>query len=91
LLKLCQKLEIVSSTFEKFPYLPDANTNAGVFVGPDIRKLMFDEDFLLTMNQIEREPWIAFKSVVTKFLRNNKHPYYVNYFCKYAREIQSLG
>jgi hypothetical protein len=35
---------------------------------------MFDEDFLLTMTEIERESWIAFKSVVTKFLGNNKDP-----------------
>jgi hypothetical protein len=51
---------------------------------------MFDEDFLLTMTEVERETWIAFKSVVTKFLGNNKDPDYVT-ICKYAREIQSLG
>jgi hypothetical protein len=32
---------------------------------------MFDEDFLLMMTEVEREAWIAFKSVVTKFLGNN--------------------
>jgi hypothetical protein len=30
-------------------------TKGGVFVGPDIRKLMFDEDFLLRMTEVERE------------------------------------
>jgi hypothetical protein len=35
---------------------------------------MFDEDFLLTMSEVEREAWIAFKSDVTKFLGNNKDP-----------------
>jgi hypothetical protein len=29
------------------------------------------------MTEVEREAWIAFKSVVTKFLRNNKDPDYV--------------
>jgi hypothetical protein len=78
LLKLCQKLETVSSTFAKrFPHLSEAKLKEGVFVGPDIRKLMFDEDFLLTMTEVEREAWIAFRSVVTKFLRNNKDPDYV--------------
>jgi hypothetical protein len=33
---------------------------------------MFDEDFLLTMTEVEREAWIDFKSVVTNFLGNNK-------------------
>jgi hypothetical protein len=48
--------------------LSEAKLKEGVFVGPDIRKLMFDEDFLLMMTEVEREAWIAFKSVVTKFL-----------------------
>jgi hypothetical protein len=29
-------------------------TKYGVFVGPDIRKLMFDKDFLLVMTEVER-------------------------------------
>jgi hypothetical protein len=43
------------------------------------------------MSEVEREAWIAFRSVVTNFLRNNKDTDYVTNFCKYAREIQSLG
>jgi hypothetical protein len=43
-------------------------TKEGVFVGPDIINLIFDEDFLLTMTEVEIEVWITFKSVVTKFL-----------------------
>jgi hypothetical protein len=35
---------------------------------------MFDEDFLLTMTEVERGAWIAFRSVVIKFLGNNKDP-----------------
>jgi hypothetical protein len=38
---------------------------------------VFDEDFLLTMTEVERQAWIAFKIVVTKFLENNKDPDYV--------------
>jgi hypothetical protein len=67
---------------KKFPYLSEAKLKDGVFVGPDIRKLMLDEDFLLTMTEVEREAWIAFKSVVTKSLGNNKHPDYVTIFAK---------
>jgi hypothetical protein len=55
-----------------FPHLSDAKLTYGVFIGRDIRKLMFDEDFLFTMIEIEREAWIAFKSVVTKFLGEQK-------------------
>jgi hypothetical protein len=54
--------------------LSEAKLEEGVFVGPDIRKLVFDEEFLLTMTEVERQACIAFKNVVTKFLENNKHP-----------------
>jgi hypothetical protein len=57
--------------------LSEAKLKEGVFVGPDLRKLIFDEDFLLTATEVEREAWIAFRSVVTKFLGNNKDPDYV--------------
>jgi hypothetical protein len=63
---------------QTFSQLSEAKLKEGVFVGPDRRKLMFDEDFLLTMPEVEREAWIAFKSVVTKFLGNNKNPDYVS-------------
>jgi hypothetical protein len=40
---------------------------------------MFDEYFLLTMTEVEREVWIAFR------------PWLRYYCCKYAREIRNLG
>jgi hypothetical protein len=36
-----------------FSHLSEAKI--GFFIGPDIRKLMFDEVFLLTMTEVERE------------------------------------
>jgi hypothetical protein len=40
---------------KRFPHLSEAKLKEGVFVGPDKRKLIFDEDFLLTMTEVERE------------------------------------
>jgi hypothetical protein len=37
-----------------FPHLLEVKLKGGVFVGPDVRKLMFDEDFLLRMTEVER-------------------------------------
>jgi hypothetical protein len=54
--------------------LSDTTLKEGLFFGPDVRKLMFDEDFLLTMTEVEREAWIAFVSVVTKFLGERQGP-----------------
>jgi hypothetical protein len=62
---------------KKFPPLSEAKLKEGTFVGPNIRNLMFDENFFLTMTEVERGSWIAFRSVVTKFLGNNKDPDYM--------------
>jgi hypothetical protein len=56
-----------------------------------MRKLKFDEDFFLMMTEVENEVWIAFKSVVTKFLRNNKHPAYVAIVANVLEKIKILG
>jgi hypothetical protein len=53
--------------------LSEAKLKEGIFVGPDLRQLMFDEDFLLTMTEVQEEAWIAYKSIVTKLLENNKN------------------
>ena len=58
----------------KFPRLPEAKVKEGVFVGPDIRKLMKDNNFENVMNDVERSMWNSFKDVLTKFLGNQKDP-----------------
>jgi hypothetical protein len=37
-----------------FPHLSEAKLKGGVFVGPDLRKLIYDEYFLLMMTEVER-------------------------------------
>jgi hypothetical protein len=65
-----------------------AKLKEGVFVGPDIRKLMFDEFFLLTKTEVEKEAWISLKSVVTKFLGEQRRPCLRYDCCKYAGKIK---
>jgi hypothetical protein len=57
--------------------LSEDKPNEGYSVGPDIRRLMFNEDLFLTMTEVEREDWMDFKSVFTKFLGNNMDPAYI--------------
>ncbi|GBM56410.1 hypothetical protein AVEN_89199-1 [Araneus ventricosus] len=47
----------------------------GVFVGPDIRKMMKDDNFESKMETNERKAWKSFK-VITSFLGNKKDPNY---------------
>jgi hypothetical protein len=51
--------------------LSHAKIREGIFNGPQIRKLMMDDD---TMTEIEEDVWNAFKEVVKKFLGNIKDP-----------------
>jgi hypothetical protein len=52
---------------------------------------MSDEDFLLTMTEIEREAWIAFKIVVTKFLGSNKISIYGTIVANMLEKFKVLG
>jgi hypothetical protein len=52
---------------------------------------MFDEDFFLTMTEVERQSWIAFASVVSKFLGNNKDPDYVTVVANMLEKLKVLG
>ena len=44
----------------KFPRLSEAKPKKGVFVGPDIPKLMKDNKFKNVMNNVERSAWNSF-------------------------------
>jgi hypothetical protein len=43
------------------------------------------------MTEVEREAWIAFRSVVTKLLGNNKNPDYVTIFANMLEKLNSYG
>ena len=45
---------------------------AGIFDGPEIRKLMQDENFILSMNPLEADAWRGFIGVVQNFLGNRR-------------------
>jgi hypothetical protein len=57
--------------------LSEAKLKEAVFVAPDIRKIIFDQDCPLTMTEGERDAWITVISIVTKFLGNTNDPDYV--------------
>jgi hypothetical protein len=43
------------------------------------------------MPEVEREAWITFKSVVTKFLGNSKEPDYATIFANMLEKFKFLG
>jgi len=56
----------------KFPNMSEGKLKEGIFVGPDIRKLMADALFSKSMNVTDKEVWDSFADVVHNFLGNKK-------------------
>jgi hypothetical protein len=75
----------------KFPSITQDKLKAGIFVGPQIHKLMKDKDFEKTMNAREKEAWTAFRSVTENFLGNNKDPNYKNIVETMLENFKKLG
>ena len=44
----------------------------GVFVRPDIRKLVKDENFESCLSDLDKDAWISLKNVMKNFLDNHK-------------------
>lgn len=58
----------------KFPTLSEAKIKEGIFIGPDIKKLINDPAFLSSLSPIEKNAWVAFVDVTRNFLGNHKSP-----------------
>ena len=76
---------------QSFPHLSEAKLKEGVFVGPDIRKLMLDKNFVATMTYDEKEAWTAFRDVISKFLGNTKDADYKNIVQNMLQKFEKLG
>src|SRR5207245_7664228 len=75
----------------KFPELSDAKVKEGVFISPQIRKVIADSQFQDFLSDIGREAWVAFKAVVANFLGNNKSADYVNIVEKCITAYRQVG
>jgi hypothetical protein len=69
----------------------DTKLKEGVFIEPDIRKLLSDDLFETTMKTVEREASNAFKEVIAKFLGNYKDPNYKQIVEKMLEKFIALG
>ncbi|GBP18527.1 hypothetical protein EVAR_12988_1 [Eumeta japonica] len=57
---------------KKFPNISDAKIKEGIFVGPQIRNLLADEEFEQKLNPIEKSAWTCFRNVVRNFLGSHR-------------------
>ena len=73
---------------QKFLALSNEKLTAVIFDGPKIRHLM---KFIETLNQDEKEGWMAFRQVVSNCLGNTKSPNYNKLVKNLLCAFQKLG
>lgn len=75
----------------KFPKMSDAKVKEGVFVGPQIRKMMKDLEFEKAMRPVEKRAWKSMMAVVDGFLGNNKEPNYEELVASLLKNYEKMG
>ena len=76
---------------QKFPQVSEAKIKEGIFVGPQIRELLNDDNFEETMTAPQLAAWKAFRSVCTQFLGNHRSDNYTDHVERLLRTYEALG
>ncbi|ESO01734.1 hypothetical protein HELRODRAFT_174719 [Helobdella robusta] len=76
---------------QTFPGVTIVKLKAGIFDGPQIRRLIRDPEFEKSMNKVEQEAWNAFVLVVKNFLGNNKARNYAELVNNMVTAFKKLG
>lgn len=74
-----------------FPELSEAKVKGGIFVGPQIKKLMKTTDFSRLLNRNEKQAWASFVSVVTGFLGNERDENYEELVSNLVQNYAVMG
>lgn len=74
-----------------FPALSYEKKKAGVFEGPQIRKLIRDQNFTRSMKAVEKKAWNSFVAVVQNFLGNKKAENYEDIVAAMLTNYCKLG
>ncbi|QQP51420.1 Uncharacterized protein FKW44_012777, partial [Caligus rogercresseyi] len=74
-----------------FPRLTSEKVKAGIFNGPQIRKLIKDTEFQNSMNTLECAAWKSFVQVVNNFLGNTKAANHARLISTMIEAFQKLG
>ena len=73
------------------PGLSYEKKKAGIFDGPQIRKLLKDPSFITSMSTVEQRAWSAFKETVKNFLGNHKAENYKEIIKELMSSFRKLG
>ena len=75
----------------KFQRLSEAKLKEGIFIGPQIRNLLDDAVFERTLTPVEKNAWLAFKSVCVNFLGNYRAENYRDLVEDLLRAYKLMG
>lgn len=93
--QLVKALDKESAAFryliQKFPALSEAKIKEGIFVGPDIRQLLNDDQFEQTMDDFQLTAWKAFRTICKDFLGNHRSPNYMDLVQQLLHSYEALG
>ena len=76
---------------ELFPKLSEAKVKAGIFVGPQVKRLMKSDSFSEKLIAVERRAWKSFVSVVKGFLENHKADNFRNIVEELVDTYEKMG
>ena len=74
-----------------FPKLSEAKVKAGIFVGPQVKRLMKSDIFSEKFSAVERKAWKSFVSVVEGFLGNHKADNFKNIVEELVDAYEKMG
>lgn len=74
-----------------FPQLSEAKVKAGIFVGPQIKKIMECEEFAKMLSKNEKAAWNSFVAVVRGFLGNHKAENYAHLVQTLVNNYSKMG
>src|ERR1043165_8831227 len=84
-------MAIASNTFLNRSIGCFKKLNAGIFDGPQIRKLINDSDFTKCMNDVEASAWCSYVLVTKNFLGNKKADSYEELVQNMLANFKNLG
>ena len=61
---------------QMFPSISEAKVKGGIFVGPQIRRMLASKELEKQMSDLERNAWQAFRMIVKGFLGNHQRENY---------------
>jgi hypothetical protein len=74
-----------------FPRLSEAKVSAGVFVGPQIKKIIECSEFPKKLTKVQKAAWRSFVAVVHGFLGNNRAPNFETLVKTLVKDYRAMG